>query len=226
MSIALPTNRSTATDLDGPQRFVISNVDWAFYEEVCRQLEGRHAFVTFYKGRLEVAPTSMLHELLSNLLSIMVGVLAEELDVEIVGAGRATLRRPDLKEGVEPDVSFYIGNQSRLVGRDEINLSIDPPPDLAIEIEVTRRLGTRRSIYQDMGVPEIWVYNESDGLNVLWRQSDGAYAPIPLSASFPPLTPADMTTALRAGQTQGQTTFTKAFRQRVRDAIATRSRQV
>lgn len=220
MSVAAPVNPATDSDPEGPQRFIFHHVDWQFYEEVCRQLEGRHAFVTFYKGTLEVVTTSMLHEVLSNLLSIMVGVLAEELDIPLLGAGRTTLKREDLNDGLEPDVSFYIRHHAHMTGKEKIDLPTDPPPDLAIEVEVTRRLGVRRSIYQEMGVPEIWVYSPSQGLRVLLRQSDGTYLPASASLAFPLLSLVEMTAGIKNGQSQDNTAFTKAFRQQVRAALA------
>jgi Uma2 family endonuclease len=211
--------RTPPADGDGLQRFVFSDADWGFYEEVCRRVAGRRVFVTFYKGRLEVVTTSLLHELLSILLSTVVGVLAEELDIKVVGAGRSTLRRPDLVEGTEPDSSFYIAHQARMAGRESINLPADPPPDLAIEVEVTRRLGVRRSIYQDLGVPEIWVYGVEEGLRVLLRQADGTYDWAESSPTFKLLSLAELTAAVRMGQPVDLTTFTKAFRRQVRQAI-------
>lgn len=213
------TPRNPSAEADGLQRFVFSDADWGFYEEVCRRVAGRRVFVTFYKGRLEVVTTSLLHELLSVLLSTVVGVLAEELDVKVVGAGRSTLRRPDLIEGTEPDSSFYVAHQAEMAGREVIDLATDPPPDLAIEVEVTRRLGVRRSIYQDLGVPEIWVYGVDEGLRVLLRQLDGAYAWADRSPTFPLLSLAALTAAVRMGQPIDLTTFTKAFRRQVRRAI-------
>ena len=213
--------RSPVTsETDGPQRFVFGNVDWAFYEEICRRTDDRRVFVTFYKGRLEIVTTSFLHELLSSLLTTMVGVLAEECGTKIIPAGRSTLRRPDLNEAAEPDASFYVANHGRMVGREEIILPDDPPPDLAIEIEVTRRLGVRRSIYQDVGVPEIWVYRAGDGLRVLAREPDGTYAWAGASATFPLLSLAEMSAVVRDGQGQDQTSFVKVFRRRVREALA------
>ena len=137
---------------------MFNDVDWAFYKQVNDRVQSRRTFVTYYKGRLEVVTTSLLHESISKLLSIMVWVLAEELDVGMMSSGRTTLRREDLDSGTEPDDSFYIINEPIMRGRKEINLPADPPPDLAIEVEVTRRLGERRSVYQDLNVPEIWIF--------------------------------------------------------------------
>ncbi len=142
-------------EADGPQRFVFTDVDWAFYQEVGRRLAGRRVFITYRRGKLEVVTTSFLHEMISALLSEIVRTLAEETDTPLMPAGRTTLAREDLDAGAEPDVSFYVANQPRMRGRDEINLPADPPPDLAIEVEVTRRLGERRTIYQELGVPEV-----------------------------------------------------------------------
>jgi Uma2 family endonuclease len=202
---------------DGPQRFVFSGVDWAFYEEISRRLAERRAFVTFYKGKLEVVTTSLIHERTSSVLVVMIGVLAEEADVKLIGSGRATLKRKDLLEGTEPDASFYTTHAELMRNRKKICLPKDPPPDLAIEVEVTRRLGARQSIYQDVGVPEIWVYG-IDGLQVMVRRNP-EYVRVDASPTFPLLSPAELTGFVQAGVDQEQTAFTRAFRRRVLDAL-------
>jgi Uma2 family endonuclease len=210
----LPTSQPIEST-ERPQRFVFSDVDWPFYQEISRRLEGRGAFVTYYKGRLEVVTTSLLHELTSGLIAIMISVMAEEADIPMMAAKRSTLDREDLDEGTEPDESFYIANELRMRGRTKIDLAVDPPPDLAIEVEVTRRLGARRNIYRDLGVPEIWVYGAA-GLQVQIRQ-DGNYVDVASSPTFPLVASQEMTECIRAGLKQDQTAFTKAFRRRVRE---------
>ncbi len=216
----LPVSSDPA-DADRRQRFVFDGVDWAFYQDVRRRLAHRPGvFITYRKGRLEIVTTSWLHEIVSALLAEIVRTLAEETDTPLKPAGRATLDREDLDAGVEPDVSFYVANQPRVRGLDAIALPDMPPPDLAIEVEVTHRLGERRTIYQELGVPEIWIYGQAAGLSVLLRGADGTYAAADRSPTFPLFTAAELTAIVRANLPfDDQTAFTKAFRRQVRGEI-------
>lgn len=58
--------------------------------------------------------------------------------------------------GAEPDACFYIQNWQAVLGKDRLDLSHDPPPDLAIEMDLTSL--TDLEIYQVLGVPEEWIY--------------------------------------------------------------------
>lgn len=60
--------------------------------------------------------------------------------------------------GAEPDACFYIQNWQVLLGKDRLDLSQDPPPDLAIEIDLTSF--TDLAIYQTLAVPEVWIYRQ------------------------------------------------------------------
>ncbi|MGH7214570.1 MAG: Uma2 family endonuclease, partial [Tepidisphaeraceae bacterium] len=145
-----PKDARAAQPREG-QHFVFPEADWALYEQIGQRLADRRVFVTFYKGRLEIVTISFLHERIVGLLITIVRVLAEETDTPLAGAGMATLRRRELDEGVQADASFYIANEATMRGSKQIDLDTDPPPDLAIEVEVTSRLGARKTIYQDLG---------------------------------------------------------------------------
>ena len=68
-----------------------------------------------------------------------------------------TLKR--LKDaGVEPDACFYIQNWQAILGKERIDLSQDPPPDLAIEVDLTSL--TDLDIYETLAVPEVWIYRQ------------------------------------------------------------------
>lgn len=205
------------------QRFVFHHVDWAFYQSIGQRLADERAFLTYYKGRLEIVTVSLLHERAASLLTLMICVLAEETDTPLLGAGMATLHRMDLDEGVEPDSGFYTAHEARMRGKERIDLSIDPPPDLAIEVEVTRRLGVRKSIYRELGVPEVWVYNEK-GLEILLRQEND-YRAVDRSPTFPWLSPEEMFGFVIKGLSQNQTEWTKSLRRRVRELVAASKHQ-
>ena len=59
--------------------------------------------------------------------------------------------------GVEPDTCFYIANYQAILGKERIDLSIDPPPDLAIKVDLTSL--TNLETYKPIGIPELWIYN-------------------------------------------------------------------
>ena len=215
-----PPSAGRACDGGETQRFVFRgvDVDWAFYQGV-RRRAGRRAFVTFYKGKLEVVTVSCRHERMNGLLTVLVRELAVAAGQPICGSGAATLDREDLDEGMQPDASFYTVHAARMTGKERIDLAVDPPPDLAIEIEVTNRLGERRHISPELGVPELWVCDTA-GLTVLMRQPDGTYAPVDRSPTFPLLSPAEMHRYVTAGISQDDTAIQVAFRDHIRAAMA------
>ena len=213
-------NAVSNADMPDIQRFVFHDADWAFYEHVSRQLDEQRVFATYYKGRLEVVTLSRRHEGLVSLISQIIWVLAEETDTPLGPSGMTTLKRQDLGEALEPDSSFYIAHEQQMRGKKEIDLSIDPPPDLAIEVEITRRLGERKTIYRDLGVPEIWVWHDS-GLAFLLRHGE-KYEPSEKSPTFPLLPAHELSSFVTAGLQQNGITWIKSFRQRVREAAAAR----
>jgi Uma2 family endonuclease len=148
----------------------------------------------------------------------MIRTLAEETDTPLVSVGSTTLRDEALGAAVEADESFYTTNAVRMRQRQEIDLAVDPPPDLAIEVEVTRRLGERRLIYRDMGVPELWRYADGE-LIVLLKHGD-EYVAADRSPTFPQLSPREMAEFVAAGIEADETPWGKGFRRRVREVLA------
>ena len=121
----------------------------------------------------------------------MVWTLAEELNRPIKPGGSVTLRRRKRQRGLEADRSFWIANAFRMQGRRRLDLRTDPPPDLAIEIDVTHATLDRMSIYAALRIPEVWTL-AGDILNFHVLQDNGTYSAAPASLSFPMVTPADL----------------------------------
>lgn len=91
-----------------------------------------------------------------------------------------TLKRLEAA-GVEPDACFYIEHWRAALGKDRLDLSMDPPPDLAIEVDLTSL--TDLSIYQTLGIPEVWIYRQGHlGVYVLQGDRYGEDGP---SLTFP-----------------------------------------
>src|SRR5581483_9596315 len=151
-------------------------------------LPERHLRFAYDGSNLEFMTTSRHHGRLCRFLGRLVAALSEELGLPISCDGGFTLDRADLERGLEPDECFYIQHEAAVRDRDEIDLSVDPPPDLAIEVDVSRSSVNRFGIYAKIGVPEIWRARES-ALECYLRGDDGQYTRSETSAAFPGFRP-------------------------------------
>ena len=91
-----------------------------------------------------------------------------------------TLRQTG-QSGLEPDACFYIQNYRAILGKRRLDLSIDPPPDLAIEIDVTSF--TQIDDYIPLAIPEVWIY-KTDELHIYCFE-DNCYLEVDTSQIFP-----------------------------------------
>jgi Uma2 family endonuclease len=131
-----------------PQQFLLYEADWKQYEQLRRSLDerGHHAFVTFDGHRIELTSSSLRHYRTGELVGELVRAIARVTQTEYVGGGSNTLKRYDIQRGLEPDKCFWIRNQKKIHGVKRIDLRVHPVSDLAIEVEVSRRLLDRKSI--------------------------------------------------------------------------------
>ena len=133
----------------------------------------------------------------------------------------SSLRRRRKSRGLEPDNCYWIANSGRLAGKTQLDLRVDPPPDLAIEIGVTRRSLDRMSIYAALGVPEVWrVTAEELTFNLL---DAGVYRIRTHSLSFPQLASADLVPFLTPFSHTGTTALVAQFRDWVRKVLLGRT---
>ncbi len=138
-----------------------------------------------------------------------------ECDIPVRSGGNMTFQRDDLEKGFEPDECWWIAHEARVRGQREFDFQIDPPPDLAIEIEMSRSLVNRISIYAAMGVPEIWRYNGKT-LRFCQLQADGKYTDSSHSSSFPFLRPNDLGPHLAVDDHRDETTRDRQYMQWLR----------
>lgn len=166
------------------QRFFLPGVGWDAYNSLLRAVGDRHIRMNYAKGDLELMTPLSIHEKYARLLGRLIETLTVEMGIEVANAGSTTLRRQVLDRGLEPDECFYIQNEHVIRDRPIIDLSIDPPPDLAIEIDITSSSINRQEIYARLGVPELWRF-DGETLQVLKLDAGGVYQPCPRSAIFP-----------------------------------------
>ena len=201
---------------------VMEDVTWAAYEAQLRIIGERHVRVNYDSGRMEIMSPLRRHGKGGTLLGRMVDVLTEELDVPTQGADPVTLKRPDLIKGIEPDRLFHFGANAIAVQEDrEFDFTVDPPPDLVIEVDVTSSSVPRLPIFAALGIPEIWRIDDDDDeeLQFLHLQRDGTYQPRDRSRAFPALLVAEAARFLEQGQGADMTAWARAFRAYVRAVI-------
>jgi Uma2 family endonuclease len=154
------------------QRFVLSGITWPAYVAFADLLDGQHVRVTYDRGRLEFMTPSPEHERSKHLLALLLAVVAEEMDIDIAGFGSMTCRREDLDRGLEPDECYWGSHEPKVRGRTEINLAVDPPPDLVLEVEISRSVLDRMDLYARLGIAEIWRW-DGHSLRVCLLGPDG-----------------------------------------------------
>jgi Uma2 family endonuclease len=193
---------------------ILEDVSWDDYEWLLAELsEESHYRLSYDEGRLEIMSPSKRHEIYKSLLSSLLEVLVEELGLRFLKLGSTTLRRKRAK-GTEPDECFYLTNLELIAQKDELDLSVDPPPDLAIEVDISHRSDTKFAIYAALGVPEVWRYRK--GKMQFYRLAGNRYIEIAASDLFPFLPPEKLTEILEQEYVFDFAAVKKNFRKWVR----------
>jgi Uma2 family endonuclease len=163
-------------------QLLLEDVSWQQFETILTELgEHRAARLSYSNGRLEIMVPLPEHEKAKEIIGDMVKILLEAQQVVFESLGSTTLKNDRMTQAVEPDACFYIQNSALIIGKNRLDLTVDPPPDLAIEIDLTSR--TQLDNYQILGVPELWRY-AGRGLKINVLQ-DGHYVESNSSPTFP-----------------------------------------
>ncbi|OWY66191.1 hypothetical protein B7486_37930 [cyanobacterium TDX16] len=175
----------------------IPNVSWQEFELILHELgEHRAARIAYSQNTLEIMVPLPEHERPKDIISDIIKILLKRTGRRYEPFGSTTFTQDGIA-GVEPDACFYIRNYQRTIGRRRLEPG-DPPPDLALEIDVTSK--TTLNAYKDIGFPEIWVYDS--GRLKIYLLSNGEYIESNDSPTFPqlPLNQIISTTVERAWQ--------------------------
>jgi len=192
---------------------VMEDVTWDDYLQLLEELEDRPGVrVAYDRGKLEIMGPLPEHEEYKRFLERIVDVLGEELGQSVEPRGSATWKRKRDARGVEADSCYYIANAARIVGKREIDLETDPPPDLVVEIDSTNDSLGKFPIYAAFGVPEIWRYAVRADRVHMYALAGEAYVEIPASRAFPILEPVVLALFIGRTRTEGQTPVLAAFR--------------
>lgn len=220
-SAAPPLDRSaqTSTSPEEP-RFLLRGVGWEAYEVLVEALErtGSHVRLTYDRGDLELMSPSPEHEDAKVGLRMAFEVAAKVYEVPIKGLGSTTYRSQALDRGLEPDECYYTRHWRQVSGKKRPDLSVDPPPDIAIEAEVTSSLMNRLGIYAALGVPEIWRF-DGEVLRFLVLQDGGTYQVLDRSPTFPDLPPEEILQPIEQRVGMDDARWRRMFRGWVRQQI-------
>ncbi|MFN6462196.1 MAG: Uma2 family endonuclease [Nostoc sp. DedVER02] len=199
------------------QRIILEDVSWQVFEAILKELgEHRRNRVAYSQGTLEIMAPLPEHERTKVIIGDLVKALLDELDLNWESLGSTTFKRKDTSVGIEPDDCFYIQNYKLMIGKDKIDLTVDPPPDLAIEIDVTSK--TQISAYEALKVPEIWRY-ENKNLEISLLQGE-QYVQSLISPTFPAFSMIELIPRfVEMAQTIGMSSTLRVFRQLVRQQI-------
>jgi Uma2 family endonuclease len=211
MASVAPAVAASAND-----RVVLYNVDWQTYENLRNDLGESPVRLTYDGNNLEIMSPSRQHEHVKMVLTSLITLLTVELKIPLSNGGSMTFRRADLKRGLEPDACYWIAHESDVRGRNELDLTTDPPPDLAIEVDISPSRLDRPKIYAALRIPELWRY-DGEALQVEILHSDGTYHPSEASASFPFLPVRELARFLAISEIEGDGPCQIAFVQWLRE---------
>jgi len=157
------------------------------------------------------------HQYGNRLIDRLVSVIAETIDLDYAPCGSMTIKRPDLAAGKEPDSCYYFVNEPAVRGKTKLDFTQDPPPDLAIEIDITSSSLNQLALYATLGVGEVWRY---DGAELIFYQLQSAkYVVVDRSPTFPMLAPVRVLEFLSECQTDGVNQAVKNLRKWVRENL-------
>jgi len=180
----------------GEQRLILYGVSWQEYGRILRAFAERPAVrLTYDRGVLEFMTLSLAHESLVRFFNLLILALTLELGLPLKGGGSTTFRRRRRRRGLEPDECYWIASEPLVRAKETIDLRRDPPPDLALEVDISYSTLDRMSIYAALRVPEVW---RCDGRALTFHilGPDGAYTAVAQSRAMPQVASADLAALL------------------------------
>ncbi|MGB3208850.1 MAG: Uma2 family endonuclease [Crinalium sp.] len=197
---------------------VLYNISWEMYEQLL-EVFAEHSVprMTYYKGTLELMTPLPEHERYSWTLGRLIVALSEELGMEIMGLKSTTWRSQPQAVGKEADECFYIQNEPLMRGKLKIDLTVDPPPDLAIEIDTTHSSIDKMQVYFELKVPEIWRWKNGNLIiNIL---TNAGYIESQKSLAFASFPIKELARFMQPDSEKGENARMRDFRLWVRSII-------
>lgn len=200
------------------QTLLLHDIDWDGYLRITEALDRHHLRSAYSEGSLELMSPSFEHEIYESNIGLFMHILMVECKLKGKQAGSTTFRRREQYRGLESDRCYYFKNWPKVRTRKRIDLDRDPPPDLAIEIDVTRSSLDRMEIYSRLKIPEVWRF-DGQVLTVYLLNSAGEYEVSVTSPTFPSISIAELGRWIARARTIDDTTMDRKFRAWVRKQL-------
>ena len=199
------------------QQILMTDISWEMYEQILTAYENQSGSrINYSQGVLEIRVPLLEHEADKVIISDLIKILLEELDQDFWSLGSTTFRSKKMQRGLEADDCFYMESETAIRGKKRIDLDVDPPPDLALVIDITAR--TRFDIYQMLEVKELWRF-DGTGLEINVLEA-GKYVQVEESPHFLGFPLQEVIPEyLERSKTEGRNKIMKAFRRWVRTKI-------
>jgi Uma2 family endonuclease len=194
---------------------IVPEIHWDDYEGLLEALDGvRHLHVSYDCGKLEVVSVSPEHDEYGRFFDGLVREFCDPRRMDAEMRGQATWKSRALEKGVEGDSCYYVPNAERIIGKRDINLDVDPPPDIVVEIDISTDSTRKFPIYASLGVPEFWTYDRKTVR--IYSLDRGKYSEIAASRFLKGLTGPVLAEAIEISKTLGQRKALAAFRRKIR----------
>jgi Uma2 family endonuclease len=223
MSVMLISPPAPETE-SGEQRFVMGGVRWDAYVAICDALNDPPAVRMIYcDGSLTLMGKSRKHDWYAERLGELAKAVARGLRIPWEDAGQATYRRENMNAGLEGDKTFYLArNAESMRGPQDIDLDVQPAPDLAIEVEVTHSADAALLAWERLGVPEVWRFRPNEWEVTFCIRTEGGFRASDYSLGFPVLKPADVLSQMELAKDLGADRWNAQLEDWVRDVIGPR----
>lgn len=208
----------------GDQFVVLRDIGWEGYRRLLKIRGERNVpRMVYLDGSLYLMAPSFQHEHLKERLGQFVTEVVVGLEIPCIFAGSTTFRRRSRKGGVEGDKTYYFTNLVQVRGKERINLRVDPPPDLAIEVAVTHDADEAIEVYRRFQVPEVWIFGESE-LTILRLDARGRYNSSEHILALPDVTAAEVHSWIIRDQEGSDTEWIEELRRWVAEVLVPRRR--
>ena len=191
----------TRSAFECERRFLLPGVGWEGYEALLDMIGDGHTRVTYDRGDAELMSPSNKHDEYAELIGRIIIAVTENLRVPCRALRSTTWRKFAVEGGLEADNSYYVTNVPRVRGRRILDLAVDPPPDLAVEIEISHSALNRLRVYAGLRVPEVWRF-DGEQLVIHRLQPDGQYATRNDSLEIPAITADEIVHWTREGEAE------------------------
>jgi len=206
------------TAILGETRTLLENISWQTFKIMLAEMgSNRKTRIAYENGIVEIMTPLLPHEGSNRSIERFIVILCEELGIEFRCAGSLTLTRDDLERGSEPDSSYYIQNESLVRDKENIDLTVDPPPDLVLEVEYSRPAIDKLRLYATMEVPEFWRYR--GGVLRIYTLSNGEYVEAETSSTFGLVAVKEIPRFIQQARSDGELATNCAFRAWVKQQI-------